>query len=140
MAGTSRRASSSSSRPVVEARGPSSKVRATTGISVSTSTWAGAEAGETVSGTEAGTASIKHTTNPHAFHPRPSFVSIRQYVTAAGVCCGEIFVNGRHLSLLKIGLVQASPSLVEAEWQVPTGDDKSRAGELTNNLLSRKHC
>ena len=57
MAGTSRRASSSSSRPVVEARGPSSKVRATT------STWAGAEAGETVSGTEAGTASIKHTTN-----------------------------------------------------------------------------
>ena len=63
MAGTSRRASSSSSRPVVEARGPSSKVRATTGISVSTSTWAGAEAGETVSGTEAGTASIKHTTN-----------------------------------------------------------------------------
>ena len=66
MAGTSRRASSSSSRPVVEERGPSSKVRATTGMSVSsgsTSTWAGAEAGEAVSGTEAGTASIKHTTN-----------------------------------------------------------------------------
>ena len=63
MAGTSRRASSSSSRPVVEERGPSSKVRATTGMSVSTSTWAGAEAGAPVSGTEAGTASIKHTTN-----------------------------------------------------------------------------
>ena len=71
----------------------------------STSTWAGAEAGASVSGTEAGTASIKHTTNRIQLTqgaplsrmystPAPSFVSIRQYVTAQGVCCGEIFVSG----------------------------------------------
>lgn len=66
MAGTSRRASSSRRRPVVAARGPSSKVRATTGISgpVSTSTSALPEAARSPAGCGAGEkASAKHSTS-----------------------------------------------------------------------------